>query len=56
VNVSVLQLRQETNDDQNNNKYGQHVDETLRVRDARNDGMTEETEQPVCGQSQDNQL
>jgi hypothetical protein len=52
----MLQPQQKTNNDQDNNNDGEHVDETTCVGDARNDGLTEETEQPVDRQYQDDQL
>lgn len=51
----MLELRQKTNDDQDNNSDGQHVYETTRVRNIGNNWLTKETEKPVRGQDQDDQ-
>ena len=49
----MLQLRQKTNNDQENNHDRKHVDEAACMRDAGNDRLAEETEQPVYCQYQD---
>ena len=49
-------LRQEFHNNQGNNHGGEHVDESSCGRDARNDGFTEETKQPVYGQDQNDQI
>ena len=56
MNMWALQLRQKTDDDQGNNNDGEHVDKAACVRNAGNDGPTEETEQQIGCQDQDNQL
>ena len=49
-------LRQEFHNNQGNNDCGEHVNESSRGQDARNDGFTEETKQPVEGQDQNDQI
>jgi len=51
-----MDIGQKTNDDQDKNNDGQTIGETSFIRHARNDSLTEETEQPMHGQDDDDQL
>ena len=52
----VLCPQQEFRNNQENNKDGEHIDESAGMRDARKNGLTKETKQPLHGQDQDDEF